>query len=110
MGRGRSVERERYWREVIGDQAGSGLSISAFCRERGVSPASFFSWRRKLAAGGREEVIGKFVPIELVPPAAPAERPGFEVALPSGLRVHVPPRFDADALRELLDVLEARAC
>lgn len=110
MGRGRRVERERYWRKVIGDQVGSGLSISAFCRERGVSPASFFSWRRKLAAGGREEATGKFVPIELVPPESPPGRPGFELTLPNGLRVHVPPQFDADALRVLLDVLEARAC
>jgi hypothetical protein len=42
-------ERERVWREVIRDQAVSGLSISAFCRDRKVSPASFYSWRRKLA-------------------------------------------------------------
>jgi hypothetical protein len=42
-------ERERVWREVIRDQAVSGLSISAFCRDRKVSPASFYNWRRKLA-------------------------------------------------------------
>ena len=45
----RRGERERVWREVIRDQAASGLSISAFCRNREVSPASFFNWRRKLA-------------------------------------------------------------
>jgi len=107
---GRSSERERYWREVIRDQAASGLSISAFCREQEVSPASFFSWRRRLAAEGREEGAGKFVSIELAPPESQARQPTFEVALPNGLRVHVPPQFDADALRELLDVLGVQSC
>jgi len=49
VARYRRGERERVWREVIRDQAVSGLSISAFCRDREVSPGSFFNWRRKLA-------------------------------------------------------------
>ena len=109
MARHRSSEREQYWREVIRDQAASGLTISAFCRERGVSAASFFDWRRKLDAGGGEEVAAdKFMSIELPPPLTIPSC--LEVALPSGLRVLVPSRFDAEALRELLDVLGVRAC
>lgn len=105
----RSVEREGYWREVIQDQKASGLSISSFCREREVSPASFFSWRQKLAAGGGEEVAaGKFIAIELSPLST--RESCLEVALPNGLRVVVPSRFDADTLRELLDVLGVGAC
>lgn len=110
MGGRRSLDREQYWRELIRGQQASGLSISAFCREREVSPASFFDWRRKLASRDGEEVADKFVPIELGPPASLAGRPGFEVVLPNGLRVLVPSRFDADALRELLDVLGPQAC
>ena len=49
MARYRRGEREQVWREVIRDHAASGLSISAFCRDRELSPASFFNWRRKLA-------------------------------------------------------------
>lgn len=105
----RSSERARYWREVIRDQAASGLSIAAFCRERGVSPASFFDWRRKLAAGSGDEVpADKFLAIELPPPAM--TQSCLEVALPNGLRVLVPSRFNAEALRALLDVLGVRSC
>lgn len=109
----RRGERERYWRQVLRDQAASGLSISAFCREHEVSPASFFSWRRKLAAhdGAGEEIAAKFVPIELgATTSLAAGQPGFEVTLPNGLRVQVPSPFDAAALRELLDVLGGAAC
>jgi transposase-like protein len=105
----RRPEREQYWREVVRDQAASGLSIAAFCRERGVSPASFFDWRRKLLAGGGEEAVAaKFMAIEL-PPRSTIQS-CLEVALPNGLRVLVPSRFDADALRTLLDVLGVPAC
>jgi transposase-like protein len=107
---GRSLERERYWREVIREQAASGLSISAYCREHEVSPASFFSWRRRLAADGREEAAGKFIPIQLAAATPLATPAGFEVALPNGLQVRVPPQFDAEALRELLDVLGVQSC
>jgi len=39
MVRRRRMERAQYWRGVIRDQKASGLSISAFCKEREV-PAS----------------------------------------------------------------------
>ena len=111
-GRG-SKERERYWRGVIRDQKASGLSISAFCREREVPPASFFSWRRKLAdrerSVAREDTAAKFVPIELPSPPA-ATRSCCEVVLTDGCRIIVPARFDAGSLREILGALREQPC
>jgi len=39
---------------MILDQQTSGLSISAFCRERKAAAAGFFRWRKKLAERRRE--------------------------------------------------------
>lgn len=36
------------WRQRVEWQRESGLSIAAFCRREGVSPASFHTWKRKL--------------------------------------------------------------
>ena len=36
------------WRQRTERQGTSGLSIVAFCRREGVSPAAFHAWRRKL--------------------------------------------------------------
>jgi len=36
------------WRQRMERQRASGLSIVAFCREEGVSQASFHTWKRKL--------------------------------------------------------------
>ncbi len=113
MVRRRRKDREQYWRGVIRDQKASGLSISAFCREREVPAASFFSWRRKLAdrrrADERENTAAKFVPIELPSPPA-ATRSCCEVVLPDGCRIIVPTQFDAESLREILMVLKEQPC
>ena len=114
VGRGR-VDREVHWRGVIQDQKASGLSISAFCRQRGIPGGSFFNWRRKLAERdhGRavepEETGAKFVPVEI--PAASAQvRPGCDVVLPDGCRIIIPIQCDSGWLSEILGALRERSC
>jgi len=109
MTRGGNEERERFWREAIQEQKASGLSISAFCRERGVSEASFFSWRRKLTRRDQDEVAAKFVPLRCDVPSM-ATRPSCEVVLPDGCRIIVPGRCDANWLREILEALRGSSC
>ncbi len=108
MARVASLERERYWRGLIADQKMGGLSISAFCRDRGVSEASFFNWRRRLDERTEAKPANKFVAIDVS--AAGNSAHGFEVALPNGRRVFVPPQFCADSLCELIGVLEKASC
>jgi hypothetical protein len=66
---------------------GSGLSISAFCREAKLSRSSFVKWRRRLAAA-ESAPASSFV--EWVAPSAPEAEPRrdageFELALPGGV-------------------------
>jgi len=44
----RNVDQERRWRERIKRQAGSGLTVRAFCRREKLSEPSFHAWRRTL--------------------------------------------------------------
>lgn len=47
---------EQQWREILERQRSSGLSIQRFCVDAGVSQASFYKWRKRLAgqsAGNR---------------------------------------------------------
>jgi hypothetical protein len=44
-----SASRETHWRSVFQEHAESGLSIRQFCQNAGISEASFFAWRKKLA-------------------------------------------------------------
>jgi transposase-like protein len=126
MARWQDRQRERYWRKVIRDQAASGLSISAFCREHEVPAASFFAWRRKLsqrpevserrAAKERpsaneliEKPAAQFVSFELPSPPH-SGRAGLEIVLPDGCRVLVGELCDADWLRQILAAVRERAC
>jgi hypothetical protein len=103
------------WRKVIEQQRESGLPVSAYCRERGVSAASFFAWRRRLvgAAGAAE-----FKPVKLVSEArracgaeAKSRRVGIdsaiELCLTGERRLIVRREFDRDLLIELIRTLEA---
>ncbi|WP_419193567.1 IS66 family insertion sequence element accessory protein TnpA [Kolteria novifilia] len=46
--RDRSPEKEAYWRKVLHRQEESGQSVRRFCREEGISEASFYD-----AVGGK---------------------------------------------------------
>ena len=112
MARRRDEERWRYWRRVFEEHRSSGLSIAAFCRERDLSPASFYSWRRKIAASpgehgstdNRWDSPSSSRPLFVSVPLTDSVRQGepFEVQLRNGIRVRVPPQFDETALANLL--------
>lgn len=60
MAKGKSRDRakERSWRRHVRAQQVSGQSVPGYCRERGLSSAGFYWWRRELArrAGLRHDL------------------------------------------------------
>jgi hypothetical protein len=118
MGRdGREVWAKRVarWRE-------SGLSAREFASETGINASSLSHWAWKLARGERAgtERAGRRGPekigwVEVVPPPAPAAvaplphaSDALEIVVDGRRTVRVPSNFDADVLRRVLAVLEAR--
>jgi hypothetical protein len=134
----RDAAKERYWREVVGGHANSGLSIKAYCGDRGVSEASFFAWRRELArrvakssqpAKAHERLALKQagprsrrkispehhgVPLWARLHVTPGESsPGgamIEIVLPAGVRVRVAEGASRQTLTDVLAVLETPRC
>jgi hypothetical protein len=97
------------WRKVIEQQRQSDLSVSAYCRQRGVSAASFFAWRRRL---GDEAGVGGFKPVKLVSDGRGQSERGdgvIELRLRGGRRLRVRHGFDRGMLVELVETLEALA-
>ena len=99
------------WRKLIEQQRQSELSVSAYCRERGVSAASFFAWRRRLA--GVAGVAG-FKAVKLRSPRPGAPRGEVRcagdrdcVCRAGKHRLMVRRGFDRDLLIELIGALEA---
>lgn len=55
--RRRSSEREAFWREALGRQEVSGLSVRAFCRREKLHESAFYFWRRAVAERDAEAVV-----------------------------------------------------
>ena len=132
MGKRTSVEREQFWRDLIGRQSSSGLSITSFCHQAGVSANSFFVWKRRLRSQAEESqrrpasrrrwnrsarssgpsrhspTASPLVPVRLV--ADPVHRKALnagtiEVEWPDGVVLRVPVGCDPNAVRDLVKAL-----
>jgi len=98
MARQRGVVLWDKWRELAAAQEGSGQTVAAFCRERGISRPQFFCWKRRL----REAADGGFIELKAaVVAAAP-----IELRLRNGRSLWLRPGFDAGLLRQVLAALE----
>lgn len=79
-------------------------SVAAFCRGEGVSEASFYQWRRRLAEasvqerGGGADATAGFRPVHVLRATSIAAR------LPGGTRLRVP-CTDPQAVRLVIETL-----
>lgn len=113
-----------FWRGVLAQWARSGLTQTEFCRRRGVSIATFRSWRYALARrersavrrrGTRTGADARFVRVHVARSAAAtnvvSERAGsIELILEGGRVVRVGRGFDGAVLVALLRVLRSVPC
>lgn len=99
--------REEWKREVARWQR-SGLTRGEYAERAGINAHTLGWWKWKLGSEAEPTAAPTFV--ELVPAVieVDAEEVDDLELLVSDVRVRVPPRFDADALSRVLDVLEAR--
>jgi hypothetical protein len=78
--------------------------IAAFCRSEGVSSASFYLWKRRLAVGPTP-TTPTFVPLTIThTPTASS----VEVAFPNGIVFRLP--ADGHALRTLFALAREASC
>ena len=90
-----SSSKERFWRTMVEQWRGSGLSVRAFCARRSLSEPSFYAWRRTLQERDAAQV--RFVPVQVVAQqtapaandtAASADAPGHD-AQPADLGAYL---------------------
>lgn len=99
----------RLWRQRLTRFGRSGLPVARFCAQEGVSVASFYNWRKKLAPGGGRQRSGDhrhaaFRPLTVVP--APS---GVSIHLRCGTRIEIRAE-DLDAVRAVVaEVVRARS-
>jgi hypothetical protein len=91
--------------QIVAQYRASGLSQAAFCRDRGLSPATLAHYVKRYAAPASDSSTPAFVAVHLAP--APSARPsGLTLALTRERRLEIDCGFDAATLAHLLTVLE----
>lgn len=85
----REANRAR-WAERVRAQRASGKSMTAFCREHGVSAGTFFRWARilggkSIALTGTPKVEPRFARVEFV--RSGPEAAGILVRFPGGVSI-----------------------
>ena len=86
----------------------SGLKVSAFCEQEGVTPTALAHWRKEIAARDArraEAAEPLFVPVRVAPAPVP-----LEVGLSGGRVIRVPPVFDPAHLLAVVAALEGSSC
>src|SRR5258708_29090340 len=87
------------WRELISEQARSGQTVTAFCRERGLCRPYFFVWKKRLG----EDTTTQFLEVQLRETTPSAVRDTrVEIRLSNGRSLLVGRGFDAEHVRALL--------
>lgn len=117
-GKRRDVEKERYWRKVIGEAARSGVSIRQFCRQRRLKESQFYWWQRELkkrqqarafGSGGRSKSTkdtGQATFALVSEDGGELGSAGIELVLRDGRRLRIGKGVDEETLRTVVGVLE----
>ena len=100
----RSKKAFTKWRRLVSEQARSGQTVKAFCREHGLCRPYFFVWKKRLQQGPPTKFLEVQVR-ERVPSASSDS--SVEIRLQNGRSLMVRPGFDAEHVRALLAVVEA---
>lgn len=112
--RSRDGDRAKFWRRMIGGQARSGQSISAWCRRQSLSEPSFYWWRRQLAGTERRWKAGApkptLVPVRVSASEAVSAESSIEIVLSGDRRIRLRGRVDRQMLADVLAALEAPPC
>jgi hypothetical protein len=100
------MKPESFWRGQIARWRASGQTVAAFCAAHRVSQATFYSWRKRLAAPSPDttDPVPTFAPVRIVPD------PTAEVFLPTGLVIRVPVGADPTAVARLVTALGRPPC
>jgi hypothetical protein len=102
------------WVERLARFPAAGLTTAQFCAAEGVSVASFYLWKRRLAATDHpnapaplsgQEPGARLLPVHLHNPAAPVE-----LVLPGGAVLRISADADEATLRCLFRLLGVQPC
>lgn len=96
------------WRQIIDGHQSSGLTVAAYCLDRGITQGSFYTWKRRLRSPAKPNRLPKPAFVEVTPPRA-GTAGTIEVCLRGERHLLARRGFDRELLIELIRTLESIA-
>lgn len=92
---------ETEWQNRFEEQKRSGLSISEWCRRKGIRANRYYYWWKRLGGNrvGTKERTKESNFVEL------GRRESLELQIRDDIRIRISSNFDRDALKDLLELL-----
>lgn len=87
------------WGCIIKDQQASGKNAAEFCRERGIRESRFWYWKSRVPRPSGNRTEGRFAPV--------GELPRIEITLKNGVLLRLPADCGIEALKIVLEALDA---
>lgn len=100
----RDLKKESLWRRIVQGQSGSGMSVRAWCRKRGVKEVVFYWWRRELARRDAEPPVS-FIPVHVKEDHPADEGSRIEISLTGGRCIRISGCVDRQMLADVLAVM-----
>ena len=91
-------------RALLEEHEGSGMTLAAFARDRGVKPWTLYNARARARRKQQRATEQSFAAVTVIA-AGEQSAPSIEMVLPSGLVLRVQDGFDEVTLRRLLGVV-----
>ena len=89
------------WRELIDQQAKSGLNVAAFCAQHDICANVFYRRRIKLKQPAVDTTVGRFIQVQTKPVQAITPPAGAVLHFQSS-RLQLPSGIDPDWLAQLM--------
>ena len=96
------------WRQLIDEQRSSGLTVAAYCRDRGIKDSAFYAWKRRLRSPAKPNRSSAPAFVEVKPQKTSVSE-AIEICLHGERRLLVRSGFDRDLLIEVVRALESVA-
>jgi len=109
------TDQKQFWQMVLDTFRSSGLSVRQFCKQEGLSEASFYAWRKKLSKSQKSGMDNEQTPPEpesfIQVPVVPSESSCLELVLASSHVLRIPSDIPRAFLTDVLSALrQAKLC
>jgi transposase len=107
------TDQRQFWQMVLETFKSSGLSVRQFCKQEGLTEASFYSWRKRLNNPQKSDIKNELPqPEPFIQVSMPTAKSGvLELVLVSGHTLRIPSDIDSVFLTGVLSaVKQAKLC